>query len=261
MDKLTRWAEREASPSTSAIGYRLSAITKRASRASCLHFISASISVHKNIMAASAQIVQLRKILAERFPSGILPASTFLSTGIANVDHLLGGGLRRGTVAQIVVPHPSGGSALLLHDIIQTMQHRFVALIDGKNSFEPLTETPFLLWLRCQNVLQATKAADLLIRDGNFAITILDLKQNPSSELRRVPATTWYRLQRVVEETRAILLLLTRYYISGSSYVALQINQHLQMKNLSEISSAVSESLPIEFLYRKTFAEADYASA
>jgi RecA/RadA recombinase len=212
-------------------------------------------------MPAPAEIIQLRKILAERFPPGILPASTFLSTGIASIDQLLGGGLRRGTVAQIVVPHPSGGSALLLHDIIHTMQHRFVALIDGKNSFEPLTETPFLLWLRCQNVIQATRAADLLIRDGNFALTILDLKQNAPRELRKIPATTWYRLQRVAEETRAILLLLTRYYISGSSYVALQITQHLQMKNLSEISSAVSESLPIEFLYRKTFGEANYASA
>jgi hypothetical protein len=207
------------------------------------------------------KIVQLRKILAERFPQGTLPSSTFLSTGINSLDLLLGGGLRRGSVAQVVVPHPSGGSALLLHDIIQTMQDRFVALIDGKNSFEPLAETPFLLWLRCQNAIQATKAADLLVRDGNFALTILDLKQNGPQELRKIPATTWYRLQRVVEETRATLLLLTRYYISGSSYIALQINEHLQMRNLSQISSVISDSLPIEFLYRKTFVEADYASA
>jgi RecA/RadA recombinase len=207
------------------------------------------------------KIVQLRKILAERFPQGTLPSSTFLSTGINSLDLLLGGGLRRGSVAQVVVPHPSGGSALLLHDIIQTMQDRFVALIDGKNSFEPLAETPFLLWLRCQNAIQATKAADLLVRDGNFALTILDLKQNGPQELRKIPATTWYRLQRVVEETRATLLLLTRYYISGSSYIALQINEHLQMRNLSQISSVISDSLPIEFLYRKTFVEADYVSA
>ena len=206
-------------------------------------------------------IVQLRKILAERFPQGTLSSSTFLSTGIHGLDLSLGGGLRRGSVAQVVVPHPSGGSALILHDIIQTMQDRFVALIDGKNSFEPLAETPFLLWLRCQNAIQATKAADLLVRDGNFALTILDLKQNGPQELRKIPATTWYRLQRVVEETRATLLLLTRYYISGSSYIALQINEHLQIRDLTQISSIISNSLPIEFLYRKTFVEADYASA
>jgi RecA/RadA recombinase len=180
---------------------------------------------------------------------------------VTALDHSLGGGLRRGAVAQVVVPHPSGGSALLLHDIIQTLQNRFVALIDGKNSFEPLVETPFLLWLRCQNATQATKAADLLIRDGNFALTILDLKQNGPRELRKIPPTTWYRLQRVVEETRATLLLLTRYYISGSSYVALQLNRHLHLNDLSQISSVISDSLPIEFLYRKTLVEAEYASA
>jgi hypothetical protein len=212
-------------------------------------------------MPPANKIIQLRKILAERFPQGTLPTSTFLSTGVNGLDHSLGGGLRTGSVAQVVVPCPSGGSALLLHDIIQTMQQQFVALIDGKNSFEPLTETPFLLWLRCQNATQATKAADLLIRDGNFALTILDLKQNSPRELRKIPATTWYRLQRVVEETRATLLLLTRYYISGSSSIALQINQHLQMTDLSQISSVISDSLPIEFLYRKTFLEAEYASA
>jgi hypothetical protein len=226
-----------------------------------LKIASTFISVHTNIMPPADKIIQLRKILAERYPQGTLPTSTFLSTGVTGLDHSLNGGLRTASVTQVVVPHPSGGSALLLHDIIQTMQHRFVALIDGKNSFEPLTQTPFLLWLRCQNATQATKAADLLIRDGNFALTILDLKQNSPRELRKIPATTWYRLQRVVEETRATLLLLTRYYISGSSYVALQINQHLQMTDLSQTSSVISDSLPIEFLYRKTFLEAEYASA
>ncbi len=71
-------------------------------------------------MPPADKIIQLRKILAERFPQGTLPTSTFLSTGVTGLDLSLGGGLRRGAVAQVVVPHPSGGSALLLHDIIQT---------------------------------------------------------------------------------------------------------------------------------------------
>src|SRR5260221_4971952 len=164
-----------------------------------LKIVLSLISVHTNKMPPADKIIQLRKILAERFPQGTLPTSTFLSTGVTGLDHWLGGGLRRGAVAKVVVRNPSGGSALLLHDIIQTMQHRFVALIDGKNSFEPHTETPFLLWLRCKNAAQATRAADLLIRDGNFALTILDLKQNSPRELRKIPATTWNRLQRRVE--------------------------------------------------------------
>src|SRR5260221_13343471 len=118
-------------------------------------------------MPTADKIIQLRKILAERFPQGTLPTSTFLSTGVTGLDHSLVGGLRRGAVAEVVVPHPSGGTALYLHDIIEAMQHRFVVLIKGKNGFGPLPETPFLLWLRSQNPAQATRAADLLIRDGN----------------------------------------------------------------------------------------------
>jgi len=66
----------------------------------------------------------------------------------------------------------------------------------------------------------------------------------------------------VVEETRATLLLLTRYYISGSSYIALQINEHLQMRDLSQISFFRHFRFPADrILYRKTLVEAEYASA
>jgi hypothetical protein len=54
-----------------------------------------------------------------------------------------------------------------------------------------------LLWMRCTKALEAVKAADLLLRDGNFPLVIVDLILNSPEELRKIPQTTWYRLQRL----------------------------------------------------------------
>jgi hypothetical protein len=90
----------------------------------------------------------------------------------------------------------------------------FLALIDGKDSFDPQplgnNALRHLLWLRCQTTLQAIKSADLLLRDGNFPLVIIDLVLNPANEVRKIPQTSWYRLQRLVEATATTFLVLTR---------------------------------------------------
>jgi hypothetical protein len=212
----------------------------------------------------SGKIIELRQILAQRFPREMPPPSSLLATGIDCLDRPLEGGIRRGSITQIVAPLPSCGSASLLHELIESMQaaSQFVALIDGKNSFEPIDDTNLLLWIRCENVSQAIRATDLIIRDGNIVLSILDLKQNEARELRKVPATAWYRLQRVTAEIGTTLLLITSHYISGSSYAALQINNPLQITDFTELSSSVSQSRVIDFLYRKNHnVEPQYAQA
>ena len=211
----------------------------------------------------SGKIIELRQILAERFPREMPPPSSLLATGIDCLDRSLEGGMRRGSITQLVAPQPSCGSASLLHELIDSMQaaSQFVALIDGKNSFEPLSETNLLLWVRCENVSQAIRATDLIVRDSNIVLSILDLKQNEARELRKVPATAWYRLQRVTAETGTTLLLITSHYISGSSFAALQIKNPLRIADLAELSSSVSQTRMIDFLYRKTHAEPCYAQA
>src|SRR5580700_5598167 len=212
----------------------------------------------------SGKIIELRQILDERFPRELPPPSSILSTGIDCLDQPLDGGLRRGAITQLVAPLPSCGSAALLHDLIESMQaaSQFVALIDGKNSFEPIDDTNLLLWIRCENVTQAIRAADLIIRDGNIVLSILDLKQNEAHELRKVPATAWYRLQRVTAEIGTTLLLITSYYISGSSHAALQINNPLRITDFTELASTVSQSRLTDFIYRKNHhLEPQYAQA
>ena len=82
--------------------------------------------------------------------------------------------------------------------------NQWVALVDAQDSFDPskLGEAVFsrLVWVRCRDAAQALKATDLLLRDGNLPLVLLDLQMNPAAELRKIPATTWHRWQRLSTE-------------------------------------------------------------
>src|SRR5258708_8894448 len=125
----------------------------------------------------SSKIIELRQVLAQRFPRELPPPSSVLATGIESLDRPLDGGLRRGSITQLVAPLPSCGSASLLHDLIESMQasSQFVALIDGKNSFEPLDVPNLLLWIRCDNVSQPIRTTHLIIQHGNIILSIFNL--------------------------------------------------------------------------------------
>jgi hypothetical protein len=221
-----------------------------------------SNSVQMNTMPPpSAKIIQLRQILAQRFA---LPAPTptlFVSTGLPRFDQALGGGLLRGTITQLVAPLPSSGSSLILNGILHGLQQQaqLAAFVDGANCFEPVSTTNHFLWVRCQHAAEAVKAADLLLRDGNIPVTILDLKQNSAAELQKIPGQTWYRLQRITEEMQTTLFLLTRHPMAASAGVTLQVSSALALKDLSTFSSDLIASLSFEVHRRKAFRESSYA--
>ena len=114
----------------------------------------------------------------------------------------------------------------------------FLVLIDGRDSFDPqsLDQTLLrhLLWIRCTQTLDAIKAADLLLRDGNFPLVILDLVLNLTGELRQIPQTTWYRLQRLVEVAPTAFLVLSRRSIISSAQLKLSLENSLKLEDLEE---------------------------
>jgi hypothetical protein len=65
--------------------------------------------------------------------------------------------------------------------------------------------------------MEAIKAADLLLRDGNFPLVLLDLMLTSPNELRQIPQTRWYRLQRLVEPTSTVLLVFSRRSLVASA--------------------------------------------
>jgi len=194
-------------------------------------------------MAASGKIVDLRKLLAERFPQPPFSAVTRLVTGLSFVDQTIGGGLPRGAITELISPQISAGSASFIQALLQAA-HRdgyFLALIDGRDSFDPSALDELgnvrlrnLLWVRCSKALEAVKAADLLLRDGNFPLLIIDLVFNPAEELRKIPQTTWYRLQRLVESVPTACLVLSRHGMVSSAQFKIVLENSWSLETFEE---------------------------
>lgn len=191
-------------------------------------------------MAASSKIYDLRNLLAERFPQPQIHAQTRLATGISILDNATNGGLPKGAITELTSPHPSSGSASFIAALLDQAhrERQFLALIDGRDSFdpEPLGNARLrnLLWVRCAKAIDAVKAADLLLRDRNFPLVILDLVLNSADELRKIPQTSWYRLQRLVEPLASAFLVLTRRSMISSAQVKLVLENEWRLGDLQE---------------------------
>jgi hypothetical protein len=191
-------------------------------------------------MAASSKVIDLRNLLAERFPQPVAPLGPRLATGLSAIDEATGGGLPKSAITELSSPQVSAGSALLLYALLQSAHHEgsFLALVDGQDSFDPQPLGTLclrnLLWVRCTKTLDAVKAADLLLRDGNFPLVVLDLVLNASQELRKIPQASWYRLQRLVETAPTAFLVLTRASIVSSAQVKLSLDNAWTLADLEQ---------------------------
>jgi hypothetical protein len=162
---------------------------------------------------ASAKVIQLRQLLADRFRETALPPEESHATGLPALDQL---GVPKAALTEIVAAPSAGpGGGLLLYGLLHAAlgQGERVILIDGKNVFAPRglppAELKRLLWMRCREAGEAIKAADLAVRDGNVPLVVLVLTLNPPAELRRIPATAWHRLQMLCEKSAVTLLAFT----------------------------------------------------
>jgi len=200
--------------------------------------------------APAGSVVDLRNLLAERFPHAPASAEGRLTTGLSFLDQTIGGGLPKGAITELISPQVSAGSASLIHALIQPQRGAVVpvvpqpvALIDGRDSFDPQPLgnacLRHLLWVRCNKAFEAIKAADLLLRDCNFPLVIVDLVLNPPEELRKIPQTSWYRLQRLVEPTSAACLVLTRQSMVSSAQLKIVL-ENLWTLETFEKENAIS---------------------
>jgi hypothetical protein len=189
-------------------------------------------------MQTGAKWNELRQLLAARVPAARLgwartPATPRRSTGLRSLDHALGGGLLTGEITELV--GSSSGSAQVIHALLtQTAADgRFIALVDGIDSLDAdavrQEVLQHLLWVRCTDADEALKATDLLLRDRNFPLVVLDLKMNPVAQLRRIPNTTWYRLSRLLEASGATVLAVTPTPTISGVAVRVQVSARLDL--------------------------------
>ena len=192
------------------------------------------------------KVVDLRKLLAARFPHPSPPPTTLLSTGVEVLDRITGGGLPKSVITELITPHLSAGSASLIHALLRSAKRdqHFIALIDGSDSFDPGSSENsvlrHLLWIRCRKAFDAIKATDFLLRDGNFPVVIVDLVLNSAEELRKIPQTSWYRLQRLAEAVPTACLVINRQSLVSSAQLKIVLENSWTLADL-ENENAISD--------------------
>lgn len=169
--------------------------------------------VHVNTSSAANKILAFKDLLRARFPAAHahLPskrAEDRTSTGIPCLDAVE---LVRGAATEIVSESGSAGTGLLIAGLLQrdTAVREPVALVDARDAFDPRSVPPEalerLFWVRCREVAGAMRVADLLLRDGNLPLVMLDLQAHEPRELQRVPASSWHRLRMLAEKSGVAL--------------------------------------------------------
>jgi hypothetical protein len=182
------------------------------------------------VPAPASNLPALRRLLSERFPQAARAPAGALLTGIPRVDEAAGG-LPRHAVTELVCSAPSCGGQLFVGQLLTaTRANRLrAALIDSTDSFDPTScppdDLPHLIWIRCDQTGQALQVADLLARDANLGLVVLDLRHAPEPELRRIPNRQWYLLQRAVESTDLALVIVTRRALVSSAQLRLELNR------------------------------------
>jgi hypothetical protein len=203
-------------------------------------------------------VIQLRQLLREKFPGLRTRADEFpvktrdgWASGIATLDEKLGGGFPKSAISEVIAPRRGCGSALLLLQLVRraATSRQFTALIDGQDSFDAAAveqnTLSHLLWIRCQNAAEAIQAADLVLRDGNLPVVLLDLALNAEAHLRKIPAPTWYRFQRIVEESTATFLVLTPRAMIAPAQVRVTLRSRFSLDHVE--ADQVKLTLALDF--------------
>ena len=175
---------------------------------------------------------KIESSLAARIPAALSArlhqATELLSTGIAEVDALLNGGLPLGSLTEITGPTCSGRSTLVSSILAgATQQRASCAYVDVADAFDPLSAAAIginlgrLLWIRAgrteisdkqvwASLDKALRATDLLLNAGGFRVIVLDMGDVRAEQVRRVPLAFWYRYRLQAEKSQTLFLLLAQ---------------------------------------------------
>jgi len=189
-------------------------------------------------MRAAFSKTEIESEITSRFGSAFKlhekrPAEV-ISTGLCEVDSLIGGGLPRGAITEVFGPASSGRTSFMLSALAHATERQEVcALVDTNNAFDPKSasqaEINFerLLWIGCAyNLEDAFKSTDLLLQGGGFGLIVLDLGDVAAKDARRVISSWWYRFRRTLEATpTALLVIAEESCVRSCAMLALELKQ------------------------------------
>jgi hypothetical protein len=201
---------------------------------------------------------QLRAAIARHgsSPPQAFPAQ--LATGLAPLDVPLGGGLCRGGLVEMVCPEQRQGATTLANELLRrrAAQDQWTAWIDAGDHFDPQSAGAAalsrLLWLRCAVLREALRAADLLLRDANLPLVLLDLRGIRPALLQREPPGVWYRFQRLLEPTPVGLLVFTPQALIPCARRRLVLESSFDLDALFCEPAALAAACTVAALHRGT---------
>jgi recA bacterial DNA recombination protein len=141
------------------------------------------------------------------------------------LDELLGGGLPRGKLVEMIGARSSGRFSMVLAAVAAaTTAGEAAALVDLGDGLDPEAAAALgadlrrLLWLRPGTLKQALAGAEILL-GGGFPMVALDLG-NPPVRGGRGHEAGWLRLARAAQAQGAALLVASPYRVSGTAAAA-----------------------------------------
>ena len=164
----------------------------------------------QNALCRASDFVRQQRAAMRRSP---------LATSLDGLDRILGTGLPRGELVEIIGRGSCGRFAALLAALrAVTGAGEVAALVDQGAQLDPQSAASIgvdlecLLWLRPQNLNDSLAAAELLLHTG-FPMVALDLGLPPVRG--RAPLAAWLRLARGAAAHAAIVLVGSPYRLSG----------------------------------------------
>ena len=201
---------------------------------------------------APTTVAALRSLLAARFPEKIRRAGGVVPTGVRPVDDALGGGLPAGRMTELVSAAPGTGGQTVLAQLLRTTRvaRQRVALIDGADGFVP-GDVPadalrHLVWVRARTAAESFAAADILVRDGNYAVVLLDLRGLAERALMRIAQTTWHRLRHATESGPVAVLVQSAFPLVPAVPWRLVLNTPAGLDTRRLARAAWSDGITVE---------------
>ena len=180
--------------------------------------------------------------------------SCTVTTGIAALDELLGGGWPKGKLSELVGIGAGSGSAQVIHALLHRVAAggQFLALVDGVDSFDvdavEVDALSRLLWVRCTKADEALKAADILLRDRNFQFVVVDLKLNSIAQLRKIQSSVWHRYRRLLEQNGTTLLVVTPTQLVGGAHCRVRVESKLGLEAITRPPVETASQLRFDLL-------------
>jgi hypothetical protein len=167
----------------------------------------------RGALRSGADLVRQRREAGETAP---------LQTAVPVLDRLLGGGLPRGRLVEMLGGKSGGRFALVLAALAAaTAAGEVAALVDLGDQLDPQgaaaagVDLERLLWLRPERIADALAAAEMAVA-GGFPLVVLDLGVPPLAGGRGAEPF-WVRLGRAAETHGTALLVSTPYRVSGTA--------------------------------------------